>query len=204
MARKVDPKRHEARRLHIIDAAITIIAACGYERATTAAICREAGIGSGTFFHYFPTKADLLLAILAQGTSEVDDLQARLADEDDPLTALDLVVEKAVSDAHDPRTAGFVRAVATAMSEPAIASALHADEKAQRELLRKCIVRAQDAGQIRIDLSAERLVSWLRLLLDGFLDQIAADSSGFTAAQEGPVLRATVRTFLIGPAPKQV
>ena len=70
MARTVDPERHLARRLVIIDAALTCFAASGYAGTSTAAICREAGIGSGTFFHYFPTKQSLLLAILALGTEE--------------------------------------------------------------------------------------------------------------------------------------
>lgn len=63
--RTVDPARHAARRLGIIDAALTRFAADGYEATTTASICAEAGIGSGTFFHYFPTKADVLLGILS-------------------------------------------------------------------------------------------------------------------------------------------
>ena len=48
MARTVDPERHEARRLVIIDAALTVFAERGYDGATTAEICRRAGIGSGT------------------------------------------------------------------------------------------------------------------------------------------------------------
>ncbi|UFU07253.1 TetR/AcrR family transcriptional regulator [Ruania halotolerans] len=198
MARTVDPQRHEARRLQIIDAAITVIAARGYERATTAAICREARIGSGTFFHYFPTKAELLVAILRLGTTEAEDLRTRLNEQDDPVVALDLVVEQAITDAEDPRVAGFVRAVATVMSEPAIAAALEAEEQAQRGILVECIVRAQQSGQVRTDLSADRLASWLRLLLDGFLEQIAT-APAFTAQREGPVLREAVRAVLTGP-----
>ena len=70
MARTVDPVRHEARRLAIIDAALTCFAADGFDRTTTATICRTAGIGSGTFFHYFPTKLGVLLAIIELGTSD--------------------------------------------------------------------------------------------------------------------------------------
>ena len=42
MARTVDPVRYEARRLAIIDAALTCFARDGYDRATTAAICAQA------------------------------------------------------------------------------------------------------------------------------------------------------------------
>ena len=45
MARTVDPQRHEQRRLQIIDAALTCFAARGYDGTSTAALCREAGIG---------------------------------------------------------------------------------------------------------------------------------------------------------------
>src|SRR5690625_1722177 len=74
VARTIDPERHRARRLHIIDAALTVFAERGYTGATTAAICREAGIGSGTFFHYFETKKSVLLAILELGIEETQQL----------------------------------------------------------------------------------------------------------------------------------
>lgn len=195
MARTVDPQRHEARRLQIIDAALTVIAARGYEGATTAAICREAGIGSGTFFHYFPTKVDLLLAILALGTAEVGDLADRLRDLDDPVVAIEAIVDQAIADAADPRVGGFVLAVAAVMHEPRVVAALQADEDAQRALLTEWLTRAQQAGRARTDLPAARLASWVRLLLDGFLEQVAT-AEAFTAQREGPVLRETVLAFL--------
>ena len=197
MARTVDPKRHEARRLQIIDAAMTLIAARGYDGATTAAICREAGIGSGTFFHYFPAKVDVLLAILRLGTDEVGQLREAVAGIEDPLAALGRVVDQLIEDTSEPRLAGFVQAVAAVMTEPAVAAALAADERAQRELLLDPITRGQADGQVRTDLSAERLVSWVRLLLDGFLEQIATDPQ-FTAEREGPVLRDAVLVFVTG------
>lgn len=195
MARTVDPQRHEARRLEIIDAALTVIAARGYDGATTSAICREAGIGSGTFFHYFPTKVDVLLAILALGTTEVADLGAELAGIEDPLAAIGRIVDQAIDDAADPRIGGFVLAVAAVMHQPQVAAALQADEDAQRGLLLDCLSRAQEAGQVRTDLPAERLASWARLLMDGFLERIATEPA-FTAERDGPVLRETVFGFL--------
>ncbi|WP_022919437.1 TetR/AcrR family transcriptional regulator [Ruania albidiflava] len=197
MARTVDPQRHEARRLQIIDAALTVISARGYEGATTAAICRAAGIGSGTFFHYFPTKVELLLAILALGTAEVSELAERLANVEDPMAAIEAIVDQAVADAADPRVGGFVLAVAAVMHEPKVVAALQADEDAHRALLTEWLARAQDAGRVRTDLPAARLASWVRLLLDGFLERIATEED-FTAEREEPVLRETVLRFLAG------
>ncbi|WP_159621253.1 TetR/AcrR family transcriptional regulator [Ruania rhizosphaerae] len=197
MARTVDPQRHEERRLHIIDAALTVIAACGYDGATTAAICRQARIGSGTFFHYFPTKVDVLLAILELGTDDVRRLREAVEGIEDPVAAVLRIVDQQIEDANDPRLGGFVRAVAAVMTEPRVAAALGADERAQRELLTQILAQGQEAGRVRTDLSVERLVAWVRLLMDGFLEQIATDPA-FTAEREGPMLREMVRYVVSG------
>src|SRR5699024_8902521 len=197
MGRSVDPQRHDARRQELIDAALTVISARGRQVLPTAALSRCDGSGSGTFFPYFPTKVGLLLAILALGTAEVGELAERLADLDEPMAALEEIVDQAIADAADPRVGGFVLAVAAVMHEPKAVAALQADEDAHRALLTEWLTRAQEAGQVRTDLPADRLASWVRLLLDGFLERIATEE-GFTAEREGPVLRETVLGFLAG------
>ena len=103
MARTVDPERHLARRLVIIDAALTCFAATGYAGTSTAAICREAGIGSGTFFHYFPTKQSLLLAILALGTEETRAWFDARADDADALAVVEAYVDHTAEEMSEPR-----------------------------------------------------------------------------------------------------
>lgn len=195
MARTVDPARHEARRLVIIDAALTVFAERGYDGATTAEICRRAGIGSGTFFHYFPTKLDLLLAILTLGITEVREQAALYADRTDALGVLLDIVERGADDAADPRMPGFVRAVGGIMQQPDVAAKLEEDARAQRALLLPWVERAQAAGQIRTDLTPARITSWLYLLTDGFLGR-TADEETFTPQAEKPVLIETARRFL--------
>jgi len=197
VARTIDPERHRARRLHIIDAALTVFAERGYTGATTAAICREAGIGSGTFFHYFETKKSVLLAILELGIEETQQLARDLESHTDPLAVLGELVDRALADSTEPRLAGFVLAVGGVMGEPEVARALAADDAAQHALLRTWVARAQRAGQIRTDLSPERLASWMQVLLGGFLERAAADAE-FTAAREGDELRAAVDRLLRG------
>lgn len=197
MARTVDPERHEARRLHIIDAALTVFAERGYTGATTAAICRQAGIGSGTFFHYFGTKLAVLLAILQLGIEETQQQARELEGRTDPLGVLGEIVDRALAETTEPRLAGFVLAVGGVMGEPEVARALATDDAAQHDLLRTWIGRAQRAGQIRTDMSAGRLASWVQVLLGGFLERAAMDEE-FTAAREGEELRAAVRHLLHG------
>lgn len=195
MPRTVDPERHTARRLQIIDAALTCFAAEGYAGATTSAICRQAGIGSGTYFHYFPTKAAVLLAILEVGTAETRDWFAGQQGRTDARAVVLDWVRYSAAQSVDPRLAGFVRAVGAVMTEPEVAAALAADEQAQRDGLLPWVRRARTAGDVRADLSAPALTAWVMLVLDGFLGRIAADPD-FTARGQSRWLTDTVERLL--------
>ena len=195
MARTIDPVRHEARRMAIIDAALTRLAADGVDGATTAAICRTAGIGSGTFFHYFPTKLDVLLAILELGTAETVAWFAAQQGRTDPGGVLADYVAHAADEFADPRIAGFVQAVGAVMNDDRVAAALARDDAALHDGLLPWIEAAQAAGEVRSDVPAARLCAWVLVVLDGFLGRLAG-SSGFTAAGERDMLQDTVRRLL--------
>lgn len=195
MGRTVDRARHEARRLQIIDAALTCFATCGYDGATTAAICRQAQISSGTFFHYFPTKVSVLIAILEHGTQETIAWFASQKPGGDPREVVTAYVEHTLADFTDDRIAGFVRAVSAVMTEPEIAKALAADDAALRSGLKNWLTLAQEQGQVRRDLTSTRLTSWLMLLLDGFLGQMAVKPT-FTVDVERDTLLDTVARLL--------
>ena len=53
-----------ARREQILQTALKLFAARGFDGTSTRQIAKEAGITEGLIFHYFPTKASLLTAIL--------------------------------------------------------------------------------------------------------------------------------------------
>jgi AcrR family transcriptional regulator len=53
-----------ARREQILKTALGLFAAQGFDATSTRQIAKEAGIAEGLIFHYFPTKAKLLTAIL--------------------------------------------------------------------------------------------------------------------------------------------
>ncbi len=197
MARTVDPERHAARRMQIIDAALTRFSEDGYEGATTASICREAGIGSGTFFHYFPTKIALLLALLELGTADTRAWFGEQGGRADAAQVIDDWVAHNIEMFSDRRLAGFVRAVSAVMTESVVAEALSLDESGQREGLRPWLELAQKAGQVRGDLAADRLSNWVFLLIDGFVARLATDPR-FDPVQEAPVLRDAV-TRLLAP-----
>lgn len=197
MARPVNTARHEARRLQIIDAALTRIAQVGYERATTASICRTARIGSGTFFHYFPTKADVLIATIELGTAETREFfNARTGS---PVEILRAWVDHCVEELADPRAAAFVQAVGGLSGDERIVAALRADEAVVRTRLGRHVRAARRRGDIRTDIPAERVVSWLMTLTDALAIR-AAEEDTFDPAREGQVLRDLVQALLTGSA----
>lgn len=193
MARTVDPEKHLARRLVIIDAALTCFAAHGYAGTSTAAICKEAGIGSGTFFHYFPTKQSLLVAILSYGTDETRAWFEAHADDPDPLGVVEAYLDHTAEEMSDPRLAGFVRAVSAVMGEPEVEAALALDTQVLQEGLEPWVARAQEAGQVRTDLTARDLTAWVLVVLDGFLGRLAVDGAFTAEAQRATLLDAVRR-----------
>src|SRR5665647_2852571 len=56
----------DASRVRILDAAEALFARDGFDATRTARITAQAGVGTGLLFYYFPTKIDLLRALLAE------------------------------------------------------------------------------------------------------------------------------------------
>lgn len=69
----------EARRLQILDAALSLFAQHGYAGTSTKQIAREVGVTEGLIFHYFPTKSELLLAVARQRMAFLNEALALLA-----------------------------------------------------------------------------------------------------------------------------
>ncbi len=59
------PKRAD-RKEQILSAAVEVFAELGFERATTRAIAKRAGVAEGTIFNYFDTKRDILVCAMEQ------------------------------------------------------------------------------------------------------------------------------------------
>jgi AcrR family transcriptional regulator len=60
----VRQRQAAVRQEQILETALTLFAAQGFDATSTRQIAKEAGITEGLIFHYFPTKASLLTAIL--------------------------------------------------------------------------------------------------------------------------------------------
>lgn len=82
---RIDGDAREA----ILDAAETLIAERGFDATSTAAVAQAAGVPKGLIFYYFPTKTDILTALLDERlpTEPLTDL-APLVAPGDPATSL--------------------------------------------------------------------------------------------------------------------
>jgi AcrR family transcriptional regulator len=134
-------------RERIIAAAAAVFAERGLD-AATAEIAHRAGVGEATLFRRFPTKDDLIDAIIETRMDEVATLVDAAADDPDPTVALEHVMQVLVK--QFSRDRGFFEAAgARCMNDPKF--------QAQRErglaAVGRLLKRAQDAGAVRRDLS---------------------------------------------------
>ncbi len=147
------PRRADAarNRERLIAAATAAFGELGLE-VGVAEIARRAGVGSATLFRNFPTKDDLINAVIERRLTEVERLTEHALAIDDAGRAF----ETLMFDVADMQAAdlGFFEAMHTRMLDDPELSRMKARmiEKAA-ELLR----RAQEAGAVRADIEPEDL-----------------------------------------------
>jgi AcrR family transcriptional regulator len=65
-------QRAEETRARILDAAVRRFAIAGYDSASVDDICAEAGVSKGAFYHHFPTKQAIFLALMQGWLTTID------------------------------------------------------------------------------------------------------------------------------------
>lgn len=154
--RPVRPKRADARRNEetLLNAAAAVFVTSGVD-APVREVAAKAGVGMGTIYRHFPTRADLIVAVYRhQIEALADSGPALLAEHDSPSAALVVWMD------------GFVAFLVT---KHGLASALQ-DDQAQFETLHTYFLErlvpacaalleaSVDAGEIRADIGAYELL----------------------------------------------
>ncbi|RAZ33416.1 TetR/AcrR family transcriptional regulator [Microbacterium sp. SMR1] len=170
MPRRRDPERFEERRAVILDAAAAEFAASGYAAATTASIYRRAGVSSGTLFHYFPTKLDLLLGVLELGRAETARALAEIAEGSAGTAAVLAYAAHLEAELADELYPGLVRAIGDVERLEPIRAALAAETAAIDDFLAQHLAQALDADPAMCAGQA-RAIRWL---FDGAATDAAA------------------------------
>ena len=88
---KITDERREERRLQIVHAAMTCVAAQGFHKTTMADVIRESGMSAGAVYGYFRNKEDLIIAIADKATTLADRTIGELLESDPPPTLSEMV-----------------------------------------------------------------------------------------------------------------
>jgi AcrR family transcriptional regulator len=168
--RTVDPRKHQARRTHIIESAVALFARKGFAETTTSDICRAAGISTGSLFHYFPSKQAVFYGIWELDRTEWDEVFAAAEADQDPWAALMAIVDKLAADAAEPIMAGLlVEVIAQAHRDPEFAAGLAENDRRQISGVAGVIRRLRETGLADPGLSDEESARWVLTLTDRFL-----------------------------------
>jgi AcrR family transcriptional regulator len=115
-------------------------------------ITRAAGVGMGTLYRHFPTKEDLVDAVLEDAFAEFLGLAGDAVDEPDAWVGLSTFLERAL--ALRAANRGLIDVLATRAHGRERAAAMR---RRMRPLLVELVSRAQLQGTLRLDLSADDL-----------------------------------------------
>ena len=142
--------RRDARenRDRILEAARACFAAQGVD-APVEEIARRANVGMGTLYRRFPTKHDLVEAVIAESLDAFVAVAEECLAEDDPWTGFSRFVER-VLELH-----GENRALREVLAGTEHGHARDAVRRRVRPLVRRLIERAHDDGSLRADFTPE-------------------------------------------------
>lgn len=195
--RTVNPEQHARRRAEILAAAAEEFAANGVDGTSTASICRRAGIGSGTLFHYFRTKRALFHALFSEDLARNDAVCDRaLAAERARDGVVDLV-DHLVGDLSDPLVPGLTAAaLIQAQRDARFAALLAADEQRTLTTLTALLRRMARDGAV-LPFEPPRVARWIVTMIDATF--LAAVEDDFTPEEHTAELH-RILAWLTGSA----
>ncbi len=177
--------RGEQRREQIIDESLRVFAEQGYRNASTAEIAERCGLSQPGLWHYFPNKAALLTAVLAQ--RDLRDLERFAAGE--RLRGVGALRRLQVLVRANESVPGLVQ-LFTVVSGEAVTADHPAREwatrhyRALRDRLVEALREGIDDGELRADLDVAALAGQIVATIDGLqlqwlLDPERVDMAAF-------------------------
>lgn len=169
LGRPVGADSEETRR-RIITAAMRCVAEVGYSQATIREIARTAAMTSGSLYHYFPNKSELLIATGEEIEAIVAPrLRAAAARDEDVFDRLDAVLDESTRLVRDyPYLTGFLRALRAAGTTSSPGS------KALHDVMFQIVDDARQRGTLSAETGTRATVEAICALARGLSEQ--ADS----------------------------
>ncbi|MDO4769896.1 MAG: TetR/AcrR family transcriptional regulator [Brachymonas sp.] len=195
--RTLDPEKQEAKRRHIMDAAIRCFGKNGFHGTSTNQICAEAGMSPGNLFHYFPSKQALIAAIIESEHALYAARFAELRAEPDAFVALEKIARAVLDQCSNPLHARlWLEIAAESAANEEIGQTMAACIASYQKDLAALVRRGQAAGQIAADLKPKDVAMWLLAMSDGFAVQMLGRGSD-SLAKHTEVLVPLVRRLLM-------
>jgi AcrR family transcriptional regulator len=173
-------QRSEETRARILDAAIRRFAIAGYEVASVDDICTEAGVSKGAFYHHFPTKQAIFLALMQAWLAKIDVGLDAAREASVPKTLLHMTdLLPGVFAAAEDRLPMFLEFWLQASRDETVWKAIIAPYRHYQESFSKLIADGVAEGSLKpVDsqVAAQTIVSLaVGLVLQGVLDPHGAD-----------------------------
>jgi TetR/AcrR family transcriptional regulator, repressor for uid operon len=175
LGRPINSQARDARRKRILEGARRCVAERGFHAASTAEIARAAGVSVANLYQYFPSKRDLILAIVAE------DLETDLAHgsaflgEGDFVSRLEAFFRSLAAEARSPGAYRLrLEILAESQRDRAVRDAVVAmDAKLTRKLAR-FLVDERAAGRIEGEFDADSMARLIMRMTDGLYVGVGA------------------------------
>lgn len=173
-------QRSEETRGRILDAAIKRFSISGYDSASVDEICSQAGVSKGAFYHHFPTKQAVFLALLQGWLTMIDMGMDAIRKETVPETLLHMTsLLPAIFTSAEDRLPTFLEFWLQASRDEAVWQATISPYRHYQEHFTKLVEDGITEGSLKpVDpkVAAQLIVSLaVGLLLQGVIDPRGAD-----------------------------
>ena len=194
LGRPANPEARAHRKEQILAGAQRCFIRKGFHAATTAEISSEAGVSVANMYQYFPTKDDLIRAMIQADLAEDLDL-VRLVNEADTLAeGLEKTLHLSTADPENLSKLGLrLEILAEAARNPGIAEEVREADAQITSAVAEMIARRQLAGEVSSDIEPRPTAELIMSLFDGMVGRIALGAS-----EPDALARAATRLILAG------
>jgi AcrR family transcriptional regulator len=150
-----------ATRRAIVDTAQRILATQGYDAMTLGAVAEQVGVSRAALYHYFPSKVELVRAVVRESTDEIDGFYDELVADDAPLSdRLRALVRACIRSSftrQDP-VLGWFQMGHLAQGDDEIAEMFKARARGVRRKLKAIVADGYDRGELDESTDAAALI----------------------------------------------
>ncbi len=194
LGRPANPEARANRREQILAGAERCFVRKGFHAATTAEISSEAGVSVANMYQYFPTKDDLIRALIQADLAEDLGL-VRLVDEAGTLAeGLERTIRLSTTGPEKLANLSLrLEILAEAARNPRIAAEVCEADAQMTAAVADMIARRQQAGEVSADIKPAPAAELILSLFDGMIGRLA-----FADSDPEALVRAATQLILAG------